>query len=825
MKLFGLFDKNKKLLKQYSKRVEKINELESQMTELKDEELKQKTEDFKNRLKNGETVEDILEEAFAVVRETSKRILGMRHFDVQLIGGISLHDGKVAEMKTGEGKTLVATLPLYLNALTGKNCQLATHNDYLAQRDANWMRPIYEFLGLSVGFIYSGMSKEERKNAYECDITYGTANEFGFDYLRDNLVYSLEDKSQRDHYFTIVDEADSILIDEARTPLIISGPSDTPSELYRRFAMFSRKFENEKDYTIDEKQKTVALTEEGIEKAEKMLNIENLYDPQNIKYLFHLLNALKANLFFKKDKDYIIQDGEVVIVDEFTGRLLDGRRYSEGLHQSIEAKEGVKVNQESLTYATITFQNYFRMYDKLAGMTGTAKTEEEEFQQIYNCDVIVIPTNKPVVRMDKNDLIFKTEKEKYNALIDEIEERNKKGQPMLVGTTSIENSELISKLLKKRGVKHEVLNAKQHEREAEIVMNAGNKNSVTIATNMAGRGTDIKINDEVKELGGLYVIGTERHESRRIDNQLVGRSGRQGDPGESRFFLSFEDEMLRLFGGEKLKNIMNTLKIEEGQPIEHKLLSNIIRDAQKKVEGIHFSIRKRLYELDSVMDQQRNSIYNHRNWILEQSNHDEHIKEIFEDVTERISESAWDEKEEKLDKELVKNKLNSFLINKEIKSQDMQELRNEIFDLVWNRYEQQKEDFGEEFSKVSKYVMLRIIDEKWRNHLDAIEALKEAVGLRAYGQKNPTIEFKKEAYYMFTQLVDGIYDDIVNYLLRIVKVDSQREEKETKKVTDSLNYMHGEYSALNRDGRRKEKQTTYSEKMGKIRRGKIKVKK
>jgi len=823
--LFGLFDKNKKLLKKYSKMVEKINVLEPEIEKLSDDELKAKTPEFKKRLENGETLDDILFEAFALVRETAKRVVKMRHFDVQLMGGIAMHEGIIAEMKTGEGKTLVATLPLYLNALTGKNCQLATHNDYLAKRDAEWMAPIYEFLGLKVGFIQAGMGKEDRKAAYEADITYGTANEFGFDYLRDNLVYEMDDKSQRGHYFTIVDEADSILIDEARTPLIISGPSDTPSELYRRFSHLSKKFEEEKDYTIDEKQKTISLTEEGIEKAENLLQLDNLYDPDNIKYLFHLLNSLKARIFFKKDKDYIIREGEVVIVDEFTGRLLQGRRYSEGLHQAIEAKEGVQIKQESLTYATITFQNYFRMYDKLSGMTGTAKTEEDEFSQIYNCDVVVIPTNKPVVRQDNNDSIYQTIKGKYSAIVKEIEERHKTGQPMLVGTTSIDKSELLSSMLKKRGVPHEVLNAKQHEREAEIVANAGQKNAVTIATNMAGRGTDIKIDDEVKNLGGLYVIGTERHESRRVDNQLIGRSGRQGDPGESRFFLSFEDDVLRLFGGEKMKSIMSTLKIEEGQPIEHKLLSNVIRDAQKKVEGIHFSMRKRLYEMDSVMDNQRNSIYTHRNWILNQDDYTEHLKEIYEDVVDRISESAWNDKAGVIEKDYVKNKLESLLIISDIKSESVSELKEELMSLMWDKFEDKKEEFGEHFNKISKFVMLRIIDDKWRAHLDAIEHLKEAVGLRAYGQKNPNMEFKKESYYMFSKLVDDIYDTIVDYLMRITRVDPNKEETETKKQTINLNFVHGDASVVDSQKEKQKSKKSFAAKKGFQRNKRFKVKK
>ena len=794
--LFGLIDKNKSLLKKYSKIANKINELEKSMKSLSDTELSGKTLEFKKRLKQGESLDDILPEAFAAVREASRRTVGMRHFDVQLMGGIALHEGKITEMKTGEGKTLVATLPIYLNALTEENVHLATHNDYLAKRDANWMGPVYEYLGLSVGYIQANMDKEERKKAYQADITYGTANEFGFDYLRDNLVYENTDKVQRGHYFAIVDEADSILIDEARTPLIISGPSDTPSELYRRFASLAKKFIVEKDYTIDEKQKTLALTEEGISKAEKLLSVDNLYDPSNIKYLFHLLNSLKAINFFKRDKDYIVHDGEVVIVDEFTGRLLAGRRYSEGLHQAIEAKEGVKIKEESVTFATITFQNYFRMYKKLSGMTGTAKTEEDEFKAIYNTEVIVIPTNEPVIREDRNDLIFKTEKEKYQAIIDEIVKRNQKGQPVLVGTTSIENSETISEMLKKRGIQHEVLNAKYHEREAEIISQAGEKYAVTIATNMAGRGTDIKLGEGVKELGGLFVLGTERHESRRIDNQLIGRSGRQGDPGESRFIISFEDDVLRLFGGDRMKNLMTALKIEEGQPIEHKMLSRVIRDAQKKIEGIHFSIRKRLYEFDSVMDKQRSVIYNHRDWILEQANYDDHIKEIFMDVVERIVESSWDETEEKYDKSNISEKLKQYLIISDIKGNTREEIENEIFDLLWKRYQYKKEEFGEDFNKVAKFVMLRIIDEKWRHHLDAIEALKEAVGLRSYGQKDPVMEFKKESYLLFDQMVDSIYDDIVNYLMRIAKIVPEKEEREAKKIYASLDFVHNNVSAV-----------------------------
>jgi len=807
--MFGFLDKNKSLLKKYEKITKTVNDFEKEMTSLSDRELAGKTEEFKKRLKNGESLDDILPEAFAVVREVSRRTINMRHFDVQIMGGIALHEGKITEMKTGEGKTLVATLPIYLNALTGKNVHLATHNDYLAKRDAKWMGPVYEFLGLTVGYIQANMDREERKKAYQADVTYGTANEFGFDYLRDNLVYDKSDKVQRGHFYAIVDEADSILIDEARTPLIISGPSDTPSELYRRFASLAKRFVPEKDYTIDEKQKTVALTEEGISKAERMLSVNNLYDPNNIQYLFHLLNALKALNFFRRDRDYIIQDGEVIIVDEFTGRLLPGRRYSEGLHQAIEAKEGVKIKEESMTFATITFQNYFRMYEKLEGMTGTAKTEEDEFKSIYNTEVVVIPTNEPVIRKDENDLIFKTREEKYKAIVEEIAKRYEKGQPVLVGTTSIENSELLSNMLKKRGIPHEVLNAKHHEREAEIVAKAGQKHAVTIATNMAGRGTDIKLGEGVTELGGLFVLGTERHESRRIDNQLIGRSGRQGDPGESRFILSFEDDLLRLFGGDRMKNMMNTLKIEDGQPIEHKMLTRIIQDSQKKVEGIHFSIRKRLYEFDSVMDKQRTVIYNHRDWILEQGNYDGHMKEIITDVVDRLVDSFWNEHEENIDKKALSDKLKQYLIIADLKGNSPEEIKEEVFNLFWKRYSEKKEEFGEDFNKVAKFVMLRIIDDKWRHHLDSIEALKESVSLRSYGQKDPVMEFKRESYILFDKMVDNIYDDIVSYLMRIARVIPEKEEKEALKAYANLNFIHNDLVTAE-DKRSKSKATDSS---------------
>lgn len=717
----------------------------------------------------------------------------MRAFDVQLMGAMALNEGKIAEMKTGEGKTLVATMPLYLNALTGKGCHLATVNDYLAKRDAGWMGPVYEYLGMKAGFIQASMDPVNRKEAYNCDITYGTANEFGFDYLRDNLVYSLENKVQRGHNFVIVDEADSILIDEARTPLIISGPAEDSSSLYRQFAFFAKRFQQEKDFLVDEKDRTVTLTDEGIAKAEKLLQIDNLYDPSNYDYLFHLLNALKAMTLYRKEVDYLVsQEGEVVIVDEFTGRLLQGRRYSEGLHQAIEAKENVQIRQESITFATITFQNYFKLYEKVSGMTGTAATEEAEFISMYNTPVAVIPTNREVVRVDKEDLIYKSREEKNEAIIEEIVRRYEKGQPVLVGTTSIEKSEQLSNLLKKKGVPHEVLNAKYHEREAEIVAKAGQAKTVTIATNMAGRGTDIKLGEGVVDLGGLFVLGTERHESRRIDNQLVGRSGRQGDPGESRFYLSTEDDLLRLFGGERMQSIMTTLKIERGQPIEHPLLSRIISSSQKKIEGIHFEIRKRLFELDSVMDQQRSAIYAHRDWVLKGEELDSNISEIIHDVVERRVDGL----QTMPSREEIRSSF-AFLspdsLTRLSESKTIEELKESAIKLLEDTYQEKKKSFGKEFPQVMKYIMLRMIDERWRRHLETVDHLKDSVGLRAYGQKDPVIEFKKESYELFQQLTDSLYDDIASAIVRIVKVDSDKAQQKADKEFKNLQAVHSEF--------------------------------
>ncbi len=807
-----LFDKNKRMIKGYSKIVQQCNALEPEIRNYTQDDFLNKTGEFKKRLESGETPDDLMVEAFALVRESARRTTEMRPFDVQIIGAICLHKGKIAEMKTGEGKTLAATMPMYLNTLSGKGTHLATVNDYLAKRDAHWMGPVYEFLGLTVGYIQAGMTPKERKPAYDADVTYGTANEFGFDYLRDNLVYSLGDKVQRGHNFVIVDEADSILIDEARTPLIISGPSEASSSMYKQFAFYAKRFQKEKDYIVNEKDRTVTLTEEGIEKAENLLGIDNLYDPSHYQQLFHLLNALKAVNLYRRDDNYVVtNEGEIVIVDEFTGRLLAGRRYSEGLHQAIEAKENVKIKEETITYATITFQNYFKLYDKISGMTGTAATEEPEFISIYDAEVAVIPTNEPVIRDDKDDQIYKTAEEKNEAIVQELSERYGKGQPVLVGTTSIEKSELLSSMLQKKGVPHEVLNAKHHEREAEIVANAGQQKMVTIATNMAGRGTDIKLKEGVVGLGGLYVLGTERHESRRIDNQLIGRAGRQGDPGESRFFLSLHDELIRLFGGEKLQGIMTTLRMKPGEPIEHPLLSRVISSAQKKIEGIHFAIRKRLYELDSVMDQQRSAIYSHRDWLLKGENLDSHLGEMIEDVVERKLSGL-----ERIESAEQFRSLLGFLPEEVLKSFDhrkaLSDLHQDIVIALKEIYNEKKASFGSEFPTVMKYLMLRMIDERWRRHLESIEHLKDSVGLRAYGQKDPVMEFKKESYMLFESTVDALYDDVISVLSRMVRVDSERAREEATKDLKNLSFVHSEFSQPREREKKQEKKASTSRK-------------
>lgn len=774
--------------------VEQINGMEDQLVGLSDTSLTAKTREFKQRLENGETLDDILPEAFAVVREASKRVLGMRHFDVQLIGGITLHRGNIAEMRTGEGKTLVATLPVYLNALTGKGVHVVTVNDYLAKRDSEWMGKLYRFLGLSVGLIVAGLDYGQRKAAYGSDITYGTNNEFGFDYLRDNMVVHAEQMVQRPLNYAIVDEVDSILIDEARTPLIISGPGERSTDSYYTLAKIVPKLVKDEDYTIDEKQKTIAPTESGISKVEKMLKIENLYDSSNLELNHLLIASLRAYAMMHRDKDYVVKDGQVVIVDEFTGRLMFGRRYSDGLHQAIEAKEGLKVERESQTLASITFQNYFRMYEKLAGMTGTAKTEEQEFNNIYGLEVYEIPSNKPLARKDLPDLIFKTKAAKYRAAVKDVVARHAKGQPILVGTTSITQSEELSDMLTKAGVPHNVLNAKHHEKEAEIVANAGQRGMVTIATNMAGRGTDISLGEGVPELGGLHILGTERHESRRIDNQLRGRAGRQGDPGSTQFFLSLEDDLMRIFGADNISGMMDKLGMDEDEPIEHSLITKSIERAQKKVENHNFNIRKYILEYDDVMNQQREVLYDQRHKILGNDSLKDTITEMVETLIKKSMDHYADEKlyPEEWDYEgLLKHLELYFLEPGQMTVADMEEygrgeLEERLIQIAHDEYEKREALIGSaNMRELEKAVMLKVVDSKWMEHLDAMDMLREGIGLRAYGQKNPLVEYKFEAYDMFEAMIESIQEDTIMYLYRI-RIELQQDVKEEETPVDHL---------------------------------------
>ena len=782
-KLFG--DDNENEIRRMEEYVERINALEPALKSLSDASLAAKTVEFRQRLENGETLELLLPEAFAVVREASLRTTGMRHFDVQLLGGVTLHEGKIAEMKTGEGKTLVATLPVYLNALEGKGVHLVTVNDYLAKRDSEWMGQIYRFLGLSVGLIAHGLDFADRKAAYAADITYGTNNEFGFDYLRDNMVIYAEQMVQRPLHYAIVDEVDSILIDEARTPLIISGPGEKSTDLYYVLAKVVPKLREGEDFTIDEKLHTVAPTEAGIAKAERALNVKNLYENENMELSHHFNQALRAHALMHRDKDYVVKDGEVIIVDEFTGRLMFGRRYSDGLHQAIEAKEGVKIERESQTLATITFQNYFRMYKKLAGMTGTAKTEEQEFRKIYALDVIVIPTHRSMVRTDFPDVIYKTKRAKYKAAVNEIAELNAKGQPVLVGTTSIAQSEALSDMLKRQGVVHNVLNAKFHEMEAQIISQAGQPGAVTIATNMAGRGTDIVLGEGVPALGGLHIIGTERHESRRIDNQLRGRSGRQGDPGSSRFYLSLEDDLMRLFGADNISSLMDKLGMEEDEPIEHALISRSIEQAQKKVEAHHFNTRKHVLEYDDVMNQQREVIYGQRRQILHGENLRENIFFMIGKLADRGLQLFADEKSHPEDWDfdaLIEYAEDLFAAEGDLKKAELEqmnreELREELIDAANENYDRRELLFGaENMRDLEKVVMLKVVDAKWMEHLDAMDMLRQGIGLRAYGQKDPLIEYKIEAFDMFGQMIENIQEDIVRYIYR-VNIVTQVEDR------------------------------------------------
>lgn len=755
--------------------VRHINDLESQMTALSDSSLQAKTFEFKERLQKGETLDDILPEAFAVVREASRRVLGMRHFDVQLLGGIVLHRGDIAEMRTGEGKTLVATLPVYLNALTGEGAHVVTVNDYLATRDSEEMGQIYKFLGLSVGLIVHDLNYEQRRRAYNSDITYGTNNEFGFDYLRDNMVISKEQMVQRPLNYCIVDEVDSILIDEARTPLIISGPGEKSTDLYYTLAGIVKTFTKD-DYIMDEKQKTIAPTDSGVAKVEKMLGISNMFDNEHLDLNHLVIQALRARFMMHRDKDYVVKNGEIVIVDEFTGRLMFGRRYSDGLHQSIEAKENVKVQGESKTLATITFQNYFRMYKKLAGMTGTAKTEEDEFNKIYKLDVYVIPTNKPMIRKDLPDVIYKTKNAKYRAVVREVVKRHATGQPILVGTTSISQSEILSQMLNKEHIVHNVLNAKYHEKEAEIIKDAGQRGMVTIATNMAGRGTDIKLGKGVAELGGLMIIGTERHESRRIDNQLRGRAGRQGDPGTTQFYLSLEDDLMRIFGSDNISKFMDKLGLDEDEPITAKMITKSIEKAQKKVESHNFEIRKYVLEYDDVMNQQREVLYAQRRQVLTADSLKDTILGMVSDIIDDGLNKYADEKlyPEEWDFAGLLTQMQQYFVPKdattseELENLSRVEVKEKLYQIAVDLYEAREKEIGTEtMRELERAIMLRVVDSKWMDHLDAMDALKEGINLRAYGQKNPLVEYKFEAYDMFEEMVDSIKRTTVTFLYHI----------------------------------------------------------
>lgn len=854
--------------------VDKIDSLEEEIKALSDDQLKGKTQEFKKRIEDGETLNDILPEAFAVMREASWRVLGMRHFKVQLIGGIVLHQGRIAEMRTGEGKTLVATLPVYLNALQGKGVHVVTVNDYLAKRDSEWMGKVYNFLGLSVGLIVHGLDNKERREAYNCDITYGTNNEYGFDYLRDNMVIYKEDMVQRDLHYAIVDEVDSILVDEARTPLIISGQGDKSTELYKvadsfvrrlRVQVFTQLDDKEDsdnidaDYIVDEKANTAALTAQGVKKAEAFFGIENLSDSDNLTISHHINQALRAHGIMKLDKDYVVKEGEIIIVDEFTGRLMYGRRYSDGLHQAIEAKEGVKVERESKTLATITFQNYFRMYTKLSGMTGTALTEEQEFQDIYKLDVIVIPTNKPIARIDHNDVVYKNEVGKFNAVINDIVECHQKGQPALIGTISIDKSELLGSMLKKRGVPHQVLNAKYHDKEAEIIAQAGKFGAVTIATNMAGRGTDImlggnpeymskqemrkkgyhddlinqatgfndtddqeilaaraiyrqlydgfkeitnKERDKVVEAGGLHIIGTERHESRRIDNQLRGRAGRQGDPGSSKFYISLEDDLMRLFGSDRLQGMVNMLGLEEDQPIEARILSNQIENAQKKVEGRNFGIRKNVLQYDDVMNKQREVIYAQRRKVLDGESIKDSFLKMFEGIADDIvhlycSESPhpdyWDWASIRAYAEGAYVPVGTLNYSKDdLEGLTKEDLKEKILELITKRYEDKEAELGSELMReLERVILLRIVDQKWMDHIDAMDQLKHGIHLRSYGQRDPVIEYKFEGFDMFEEMNKNIQFDAVKVILN-THINREQEAPQRERVAEPIETSHGD---------------------------------
>ena len=790
---------NDKELKKIKKIADRIEALEPEISRCSDEQLRNKTSEFKERLASGETLDDLLPEAFAVVREAARRVLGMRHFYVQLMGGVVLHQGRIAEMKTGEGKTLVATLPAYLNALTEKGVHVVTVNEYLAQRDRESMGQIYEFLGLTVGLNLHGMKTEEKREAYQADITFGTNNEFGFDYLRDNMVLYKEQIVQRPLHYAIVDEVDSILIDEARTPLIITGQANKTTDIYYAADRFAKRLKRDEDFTVDEKTRSVMLTEQGVDKAEQAFGIDNLYDAKNMTLNHHINQALKANVMMHRDEDYVVNEDGVVIVDEFTGRLMHGRRYSDGLHQAIEAKEGLQVQKESMTLATITFQNYFRMYEKLAGMTGTAKTEEEEFRKIYGMDVVVIPTNKPMIRKDLSDVLYKTEEVKYRKVVEEIVRRHEKGQPVLVGTVSIANSERLSKMLKKKGIPHKVLNAKHHREEAEIISQAGQKGAVTIATNMAGRGTDIVLGEGVAELGGLHIIGTERHESRRIDNQLRGRSGRQGDPGSSQFFLSFEDDLIRRFGSDRIKGVLEKMGMDDEQEIEGRMFTKAIETSQKRIEGANFDTRRIVLQYDNVLNEQRSIIYKQRREVLETDNMRDIVRGMIKTVIEHIVELYTPEKDipEEWDIDAIVDYVNANLLKEperltadEIKLKERDEVIQIVEDKVLTQYDEREQQITRErMNEFEKVVVLRTVDRKWMDHIDAMEQLRQGIHLRAYGQSNPLREYQFEGFNMFNEMVFEISEEVAKLVMKAEVSDNlEREEVAVGQTATTRNY-------------------------------------
>ncbi|MEJ5363907.1 MAG: preprotein translocase subunit SecA [Desulfosoma sp.] len=796
-KIFGT--QNERNLKRIAPLVDAVNQLEPSVRALSDQALQAKTIEFRQRVARGEPLDDLLPEAFAVAREAAARTVGMRPFDVQIIGGIVLHQGKIAEMKTGEGKTLVAVMPVYLNALTGRGVHVVTVNDYLAKRDSEWMGEIYKFLGLSVGCIVHGLDDRQRKAAYECDVTYGTNNEFGFDYLRDNMKFRLEDMVQRELNYAIVDEVDSILIDEARTPLIISGPAEKSTQLYVRVNRIIPHLKPEIHYTKEEKSRTVTLTEEGVAAAERLLGVDNLYDPRNIDLLHHVQQALRAHTLFQKDVDYIVKDGKVIIVDEFTGRLMPGRRYSDGLHQALEAKEGVQVENENQTLATITFQNYFRMYNKLAGMTGTADTEAEEFAKIYKLEVVVIPTHKKMIRIDYPDCIFRTEREKFQAAVQEIKELHAQGRPVLVGTVSIDKSEMLSRMLKREGIPHQVLNAKHHEKEAEIVAKAGQRGAVTISTNMAGRGTDIVLGPGVAELGGLHILGTERHEARRIDNQLRGRAGRQGDPGSSRFYLSLEDDLMRIFAADRISSLMQRIGMEEGEPIEHRLVSKAIENAQSRVEAHNFSIRKHLLEYDDVMNQQREVIYRQRREALKGGDLKPTIMDMAEDLLEDIIQSTTDEKTfaEDWDLETLNAELQRLFgpglmpSPGELNELSQDGLRELLWRRVQERYEAREREFGDTLMRdLENYVLLQTLDSLWKDHLLNMDHLKEGIGLRGYAQQDPLVAYKREAHALFDDMIHRLKEETIRVLFH-VQIRREEEVQELRQEQENQPMYYG----------------------------------